>query len=233
MEVRAALEKDGSSTESIVRCKKEYLKRRQQECNQVASRAKAKIDSDDWLVIFGFSHAVMTLLTEQLLGHRGTILIVRAPQPSPGALAPDETLRIMEKLKASGLSYRLVDMGTLPEIFTRLRKNGQFIKVLLGTRGIFNGGDVLGAVGSSLIALAAKAHSGTVLVLAESDKRAVDRQTTEEMERLLYERADLLVSLHHQNADHWNVPVDRLTNKMYDEIIGCDLYVPASADDSV
>jgi translation initiation factor 2B subunit (eIF-2B alpha/beta/delta family) len=223
-EIRTTMAKGDSNTDALVRCKNDYLKKRQSECRRVAASAKGRIDGDDWLVVYGYSHAVMTLLTEQLVGHRGTVLVVRSPCPNSGTLAPDETKRIEEKVKASGLKYRVVEMASLPGIFTRLQKQEEQIKVLLGTRGVFNGGDVLGAVGSSLVALAAKAHGGTVFVLAEEDKRAVDADTRDAMESLLRQHADSLVSPESrgQNSFQLNVPVDCLTPGTYDAIIGID-----------
>ena len=73
-----------------------------------------------------------------------------------------------------------------------------------------------------MVAVAAKAQGGRVLILAEPDKRVTDAETKSAMERLLAQNDEFLISSEgwERNSYRATVPVDCLTPEMYDEIIG-------------
>jgi translation initiation factor 2B subunit (eIF-2B alpha/beta/delta family) len=217
-DVRFAMHIEGATPETLVECKSRYLKLREQECARVAAKAKRIIDDENWIVVYGFSHVVMTLLTEHSVGRCINVLIVKTAPPSQGYFVPDETTRIEQTLAAAGFNSVTLEMAMLPNVLTRLRQQGRKVKVVLGTRGVFNGGDVLGAPGSSLVAIAARSLGASVYVLAESDKRAVDADTKAAMESLLERLADSAVSTSVSDRDVYS-PVDRLTPNDYDEVI--------------
>tara|TARA_R110002072_G_scaffold303121_1_gene494598 strand:+ start:138597 stop:140435 length:1839 start_codon:yes stop_codon:yes gene_type:complete len=221
-DVRVVMDSQGATARQLAECKQNYLLGREAKSNQVAALAKTEIDANDLLVVYGYSHAVMTLISEHLIGRRNKIAIVPAPGSNASTLTPDETARIQEKVKASGLPYMLVEMANLSEIFSRFKAQNQPFKVLLGTHGVFNGGDSLCTVGSSMVAVAAKAQGGRVLILAEPDKRVTDAETKSAMERLLAQNDEFLISseVWERNSYRATVPVDCLTPEMYDEIIG-------------
>ncbi|GAB5440113.1 MAG: hypothetical protein Fues2KO_04620 [Fuerstiella sp.] len=222
-DVRDVMGESESNVRKLVECKRRYLKHRQAECNRVAVLASSIIDSDDCLVFYGFSHIVATLISRHLIGHRGRIVVVHGPLHDDDR-RENETERLEVELQNAGLDYVTVEMAHLPEIFSRLRREINQFKVFLGTRGVFNGGDVLGATGSALIAMAAKTHDGKVFVLAEEDKRAADSETKAIMEKLLNEHAEFLVQQGDVNSRSYQaqVPVDRLPPSRYDEIIGIE-----------
>ena len=219
-EMRQLLSKE-CSVGDVKRCKERYLKEREERCVQVARQARRVISDGDVIVVSGYSRTLLTLLTEQLVGHGGKVLIVKCPATSPGLIARDGNARLLDELRKSGLSCIHLENGSLVEILQNFRRTGQPVKVLLAAQGVFNGGEVLAAVGSSLISLAAKAVGFPVYILAEPEKRISDDETRRKMEQLLKEQADWLI---HTDADgdkpaEIAAQVDCLMPDMYTAII--------------
>lgn len=219
-EVRSLLERN-CAVGDLRRCKERYLKEREDRCVQVACQARRAIDDGDVIVVSGYSRTLLTLLTEQLVGHRGTVLMVRCPPSLPSLITKDANKRLLDEVRSSGLSCVQVENASLLEIFQHFKRNDQSVKVLLAAQGVFNGGEVLAAVGSSLISLAAKAAGYQVYVLAEPEKRISDEETRRRMEQLLKEQADRLIHIDAEGdmPAQITAQIDCLLPDMYDRII--------------
>lgn len=215
-EVNRAVESN-AQPQHIIRCKELYLKRRQEAPLLVAQQAKSHIQPNDVIVVYGYSHNVMTLLTDILFGQQNKVVVVRSSHPPiKSVYARDEDERVLADLRKTTLCTKVVDMASIPGVFSYFQQKNLSVKVLISAYGIFNGGDVLAKVGSSLLALAAHAVGGSVLVLAEPEKRVTDSDVKAEMERLLLDQAGQLIAKKASDRPAELVPqIDRLTKGMY------------------
>ena len=138
----------------------------------VAGLARDLIQNDDVVVIYGYSNAVMTALTAQPRTHNALVLVVKCYRMEPSVCVRDENDRVVNELQMSRLHYQIVEMASLDGVFASLRQQGKHVKVLLGTRGVLENGDVLSTVGHSQIALAARDAHVEIVIVGETRKHA-------------------------------------------------------------
>jgi len=219
----------------------EFLKARRTSRTRVAELARTHIQSDDTLVIYGYSSTVLHLLTEVLSGHRGMVLMVKDHQAGQGLAVEEEHVRITEALRKARLPFRVVEMAGLRQIFAHFRKQQVKAKVLLGARGVFNGNDALTRMGTAMVASAASSCDIPVLVLAERDKKLPHGPIDKEIAQLLAAQIAALIS--HGTAEpqaapaaapsdwsHDSIPaVDQLTPDMYHVLVGTEEVEPVTA----
>ena len=200
----------------------------------IAGLAKGLIQDEDVLVTYSYSNAVMTALTAQPRTHKALILVVKCNRMEPGVSVRDENKWIEQELQKANLGYRVVEMATLNEVFALLNRQGNRVKVLLGTRGVLGNGDVLATVGYSQIALAARDAHVEVLVVGEPTKFAADAAVNDLIESHLASQdswlgASLKEAARDGRSDRDRVigaHIERLRSAMYDKLIGME--VPTS-----
>jgi translation initiation factor 2B subunit (eIF-2B alpha/beta/delta family) len=213
----------------------EYMQSRVKACHEVAQRAKKYLGADDVLVIYDFSQTVMTLITEHLTGFQGKILVVECRRWMKGGVPlPNESSRVRSGLDKLGLHCVDVQMASLPAIFSYFKKQGKTVKVLLTARGIFNGGDALCTVGSTVIAALAKTSGMDVYILAEREKYLKSADLDREIEQILRTQArDLISSAHPSRPKDLMPEIDCLTPETYTALVGLeDLKLEAAEGDS-
>jgi len=219
----SALGETGSSDQAVSLRKYlvEFLDERQASRLRAGAATRRRIDPDDTLVVYGDSGLFMHVLCGQVKGHRGTVLIVK-PHPPCGCLTnQDEEERIFAAFRESRMSYRVVEMAALPEVFSYLQERRVSTKVLLTAHGLLNRGDVLATMGSSMIAAAARSSGIPVLVVTEVSEIGDGPPTDAEVEHWLTEQAVALTAI--SFADQASAlldPIDVLDRAMYDWLVG-------------
>jgi translation initiation factor 2B subunit (eIF-2B alpha/beta/delta family) len=175
-----------------------YLTERKDALATLASEAVVAmpVTDQDWLVVYGYSHSIMALLRQpKFHGHKGRILIVECRRRSGlEAAGCDESERLAEELQALGLTYRHVRMESLAVIFAYCRKQKQGVKVVLGARGIYDGGEALCTIGNATIAILAKQSDVPVYLLAEQAKRQGGNQLKSDITAQLEQLASKLAN---------------------------------------
>ena len=215
-----------------------FLEARLKAGSRVAVAAHRLLNSDDTLVIYGYSSVVMHLLRDHLRGHRGRVLLVKCHHPGHLLAVQEEDDRMIRRLRDSGLAFREVEMSSLRQILSHFQGQNVKAKVLLGAWAVLNGAEVLARMGSAMIASTAKDCNVPVLVLAEAEKHAANGAMAAEMEGLLAEQATALISPKGDVATdptddrHGEVfaPIDRLSREMYDQLVGDDEEIVKTED---
>lgn len=203
-----------------------YATQRVVACNRVAEAAfqKLQIKSEDYLVLFGFSHSVMSMFRRHLRSHKGVILVVECRSARDGSYVNDEAERVGAELDELGLDWRFVRLESLAlilEYYCKKRAPQNAIIPLLGTSGIYNGGEALCHVGSASFALTVKEAGAKVYVLADPEKRTQDKGTAELIEQQISEAA-APISKTQIKATELRPEIDVLKPEWY-ELIADDL----------
>jgi translation initiation factor 2B subunit (eIF-2B alpha/beta/delta family) len=209
----------------VVNYLEQHLMNRVNACDKVAEGAYTHIEQQDILVVYGYSHTVIRLLTQRLRGHQGIVLVVKCHRNDPHLKIERENERITAELLKAHLKCRVVQLASLRETLAYFKGAGNRVKVLIGVRGVFNGGDVLSTVGNATIAATAKASDVDVLVLADAEKELPGEEIREEIEKALDDHAARSLST---SAGAYPgqvevteiVPIDRVTPEMYNNLLG-------------
>ncbi|QNN23329.1 translation initiation factor eIF-2B [Planctomycetales bacterium ZRK34] len=168
-----------------------FLDEQQEAVNQVVAVAKSAlhISNKDWVFIYGYSATVAKYLSELIhAGFDGIVWAVKCKRRLPG-MPPywDESQRMVTELKSINprCDIRLIDVGDIHSWLGLANKKYVDAHVLLGTRGIFNGGEALCTVGNRTIASVAQEHNVPVYLLTGINKRRSGSKFDEQVESKL------------------------------------------------
>lgn len=177
-----------------------YLDSRVKACLRTAELAASQmsIAPNDWLVVYGYSHSIMTLFRKHLRTHRGPVLVVEYRQQTRDGELCEEAARVYSELTEIGLACTFVRLESLPLLFNHCKNSApkQSLVVILGTRGIYNMGKSLSGAGNAVIALAAHQFGGKVYILADQGKRTHDKEVENSIDEALHEVVEVLISGH-------------------------------------
>ncbi len=182
-----------SGTPALVQYLNSYEVAREGECRRVAAEAAQiiKPNKNDPIIIYDYSHTVFSFLLNQLAGHEGEIIVAECRRRRKGIpYSPNEAFEMVKSLRNNGFTkVRYAAFAALPMLFQNYKTQGKRPIVLIGATAILADGTVIVGVGNTMVAMAAKAHSVDVFVLAEPAKHSVSTRESYEIDYGLEEAA--------------------------------------------
>jgi translation initiation factor 2B subunit (eIF-2B alpha/beta/delta family) len=192
----------------------EYLRKREQASQLVASRAATVVERQGTVVVYGYSQNVTEFLLHFSDGDQRVVIAIPCNRRDPHLFSEHENYKLQQILKNAGLRFEERTVLELPALVDVSRGA---VTALLGARAIFQDGSVVATVGNTGVAAVARSCGARVVVLAEPEKYHPGERIEKSIRDRMRRQSDSLTS-----SDRSTTPivVDLLRPDKYDLIVG-------------
>jgi translation initiation factor 2B subunit (eIF-2B alpha/beta/delta family) len=142
-------------------------------CQKIIPRTLDLIKPEDILFVFGYSMNIEKILKE--ISTRVRVIVIDCFEPVSAPFLESENDKIIKSILASGLKredVQFIQIYSFPHVLSTLTKgiDDKKVTLLLGTHGVLEEQNLLGKVGSELLARTAKDYGAKVIAFAEQYK---------------------------------------------------------------
>lgn len=199
---------------------KRFMRLIEDNCRRLVGHALGEIGPDDVLILYGHSINIEELLT--YIAKRHLLYIVDCYKALDGHQILDENKKITEVVKGLGFSrYKFLQLPSLAEALGELKRKKVPCKLLLGTHGRLNDGDLLCQVGTHIVAATAKRFGVEVIAFCDTMKFLVDSVKDEEIAtpEKLFSSEDEKMHPQLVNVPYVAPKMDRLPRSLLDFVV--------------